>query len=995
MGFVNYRELSHWTCGSFWRKKRTIEEPALKYSYPESHGLSETTKAHLVHLDEDGPSLTNAQHASLAAGVGRGESVLVVSPTSTGKTQIALWAMANSLESGTRTVYLVTHKALAKQKFEDFQHLLLPHYLDNDRANLVIATGDYIRDADGENPKDPLGAALIVATYEKYLAMLSATGVPSNMSRVVVVCDEIQLLGDAYRGQSVEVLLALLRTAGWKQFVGLSAVMQRKDAQDLADWLDVKLVVESQREKHLAYECWTHGGKYVCKTENAEEVSYDEAVPVGVGINVALVVKHLLAHRNPPIPIIVFCMKKQAVSDLANEFMRIASNVKNGQLSLAFDALPETSANAFLAQTLESRVAIHNADLTDEERHIIERHLADGKIDVVFATSTLAAGVNFPFGAAIFAEWKRWDFDQNARLPIDSSEFHNMAGRVGRMGSGHENGRVIFFASNQNELRDARKYLDISDLPFLESRISPNKFDHLALQLVASGLCSSKDDLVQLVCQTLSAIREQSRNAKAFALWPQKLLNAVSQLIEDGFLLSDSSGGLVATQAGKAVGFSGLLPSTSTYLLNYLAVKAPSLSSYLPDEGKPGQSETLAFAIFHACLSSPEFRGKTRTRPIPYQIDQNKQLFNPSGLAQDLVEPFWHTNMVAVNAAKMAVDWINGESLRNLENTFPTLGAGALMEMFKNLSWVMQGLSGIISAAGDERVMPELRPKSLRSHPDLKSLSKFARTISRLALRLSEGLPDDVLWMNSLNLPGTIFKIQRSEILALRALGVSSPEMLMLSTPEADLARATAFSKVKPAPQVKSNWLRDSVRAWKATQRRRFEERHLKRAVKCGMDSLFADYYQSRETAFEQALERIFQHLLIPYTKLDGKGKTGAPDYLLELQDSTPIVLEVKTKLNAKLVDYNSAVEVVAAATIHGYPSAFCTTLCHPGVDPSVAPVIVSCGKLSVVEGHDLAEALLRVGEGALSQAQLWRWLATPGQALAADIPFKDNGKAL
>jgi helicase len=247
--------------------------------------------------------------------------------------------------------------------------------------------------------------------------------------------------------------------------------------------------------------------------------------------------------------------------------------------------------------------------------------------------------------------------------------------------------------------------------------------------------------------------------------------------------------------------------------------------------------------------------------------------------------------------------------------------------------------------------------------------------------------------MNSLNLPGSIFRIQRSEILTLRALGFSSPQVLMLSTPEADIARASAFSKAKPAPQVKSNWLRDSVRAWKATQRKRFEERHLKRAVKCGMEALLVEYYQSRETEFEQVLERILQHLKIQFTKLDGKGKTGAPDYLLELPGSTPIVLEVKTKQNGKLVDYNSAVEVVAAATIHGYPTAFCTTLCHPGVDPSVAPVIVSCGKLSVVEGHDLAEALLRVGEGALSQSQLWQWLATPGQALAADIPFKDYAK--
>jgi helicase len=950
-----------------------------------------------VHSDDDGPALTDAQHAALHAGVGRGESVLVVSPTSTGKTQIALWAMANSLESNTQTVYLVTHKALARQKFEDFQQLLLPHYLDNDPAALVIATGDYINDADGESPKDPLGAKLLVATYEKYLAMLSATGVPSNMSRVVVVCDEIQLLGDANRGQSVEVLLTLLRTAGWKQFVGLSAVMQKRDAEDLASWLDVKLVVEPGREKHLDYECWTRSGKYVCKTANPEEIHNGQPLPSGVGLNAPEVVKHLLAQKNPPLPVIVFCMKKQAVSDLANEYMRIAPNVKKGQLSLAFDALPETSANVFLSQTLESRVAIHNADLTDDERHIIEKHVMEGKLDVVFATSTLAAGVNFPFGAAVFAEWKRWNSDQNQHVPLESSDFHNMAGRVGRMGSGHDSGRVIFFAASPDEVRDAKKYLDIDDLPYLASRITPSKFPHLALQLVASGLCSSKDELVQLVCQTLSAIREQSQNAKAFATWTQKLLEATDKLIADGFLLANSVGGLIATPGGKAVAFSGLLPVTCTYLLEYLAAKAGALGGYLPSAEQPGDIDKLAFTLFHACFSSPEFHGKGRTRFIPYQIEnnkQNKQLHNPSGYAQNLVEPFWQTDLAAVNAAKLAVDWINGESLRNLEKLFPTLGAGALTELFKNLSWILQGLASIATAVADDRVISDLRPKCLRAHANLKSISKLSRTISRIALRLSEGLPDDVLWMNSLNTPGAPFKIQRSEILTLRAFGFSSPEKLMLGSPEADAIRIGAFAKAKPVPQVKSNWFRDSVRGWKASQRKRFEERHIKRAARCNMIDLFTDYYQNRETQFEKILELILQRLGINYEKLDGKGVTGAPDYLLKLADSAPLVLEVKTKLNAGLVDYNAAVEVLAAATVHGHADAFCTTLCHPGVDPSVPLVIAACGKLSVVEGHDLAEALLRVAEGALTQTQLWQWLATPGQALAGDIPFKDYASA-
>jgi len=232
----------------------------MKYELPHNHGLSSLSVDKLVFKTDDQPALSDIQFAALEMGVGRGESALIVSPTSTGKTQIALWAIAHSLENRGNTVYLVTHRALAKQKFEDFKSQLFATHLGNDPSELVIATGDYVEDAEGNIPKEPLRAPLVVATYEKYLAMLSASGIPKEMQSTTIVCDEIQLIGDQHRGQQVEVLLTLLRNAGWKQFVGLSAVLENKDAQDLADWLKVALVVQHTREKHLIYECWTSDG---------------------------------------------------------------------------------------------------------------------------------------------------------------------------------------------------------------------------------------------------------------------------------------------------------------------------------------------------------------------------------------------------------------------------------------------------------------------------------------------------------------------------------------------------------------------------------------------------------------------------------------------------------------------------------------------------------------------------------------------------------------
>lgn len=174
----------------------------MKTGLPENHGLSAASQATLLFYEASQPLLTDVQHAALAAGVARANSMLVVSPTSTGKTQIAVWAIANTLERGCNAVYLVTHRALAKQKFEELKTLLLSEHLHGDTSSLVLATGDSVEDVAAAVPADPLGARLLVATYEKYLALLSASGIPARQSQTLVCCDEVQLIGDATRGQT-------------------------------------------------------------------------------------------------------------------------------------------------------------------------------------------------------------------------------------------------------------------------------------------------------------------------------------------------------------------------------------------------------------------------------------------------------------------------------------------------------------------------------------------------------------------------------------------------------------------------------------------------------------------------------------------------------------------------------------------------------------------------------------------------------------------------
>lgn len=964
----------------------------MKFEFPKDHGLSAQVVKQLVFGEDDKPELTDAQFDALHAGVGRGESALVVSPTSTGKTQIALWGIARGLESSCNTVYLVTHRALAKQKFEDFKTLLLGNYLKSNPSSLVIATGDYVEDASGEVPAEPLRAPLLVATYEKYLALLSSSGVPADMTSTVVVCDEIQLIGDENRGQNVEVLLTLLRNAGWRQFVGLSAVLEPKDAQGLAEWLGVTLVMNHTREKHLSYECWTAGGIHAISSEKPDAELTSTGLPASVDLDPVAILASLLKQKNPPVPIIVFCMRKQDTYELAEQFLAHYGGTAAGQLTLAFDALPETTANTFLAKILHQRVASHNADLTDDERQIVEEHLLSRKLDVVFATSTLAAGVNFPLGAAIFATWARWNSGRRAHVPIEAAEFHNMAGRVGRMGFAHEHGRVIFVARSDGEIESSKQYLALGTLPKLAARITPDRFNQLALQLVASGLCNSRSALEALVCTTFSGLREQDRNATAFATWPKRLMNAVDGLVGQVFLLETISGKLVTTAVGRAVAQSGLLPETGVFLLEYAHRRGGELVTLLPTGATPGDLYKLNFLLSCACFSSPEFRTtdkKPPTRFLPWPLER-PTLFNADPYRADLPEPVWQADLAPINAAKLSLDWIEGAEYRQLESTTPGLTAGTLRDMYRNLGWALQGFAAILTAAADKRDPLSSKPSVLSgAATTLDTLGKLPRVARRLSFRVGEGLPEDVLWMTSINRTGPGFRLTRSEVLSLRAQGYVKPEQVMLSTPAADSVRLAAFAKVKPAPQEKANWLRNACRDWKVDQRKLAAEKHAQRARRCANLKFLQDFYKLRGVEFEQVFENILSFLKISFKKLDDKTKTGAPDYLIELQDSPPIVFELKSKLADSLVDYNKSVEVLAASEVHGYKDAFCVTLCHPGVDPSVPIVIAACGRLSVVESNDLGEALLRVCEGTLTQAQLYAWLASPGQALTADLPFR------
>jgi helicase len=111
----------------------------------------------------------------------------------------------------------------------------------------------------------------------------------------------------------------------------------------------------------------------------------------------------------------------------------------------------ESYSKDLLLSLLAKGIAIHNADLSWEERDLVERYFRKGEIKILLSTSTLAMGINLP-ARNVFIPEKKWSTpihgDRLAMSDITKAEHENMGGRAGRLGFVNEFGRAILVTSS-------------------------------------------------------------------------------------------------------------------------------------------------------------------------------------------------------------------------------------------------------------------------------------------------------------------------------------------------------------------------------------------------------------------------------------------------------------------------------------------------------------------------------------------------------------------
>ncbi|MCJ2111528.1 DEAD/DEAH box helicase [Methylobacterium sp. E-025] len=161
-------------------------------------GLSPQIKEQLLEWKIE--DFTEIQQLALKASVADGKGLVVCAPTSSGKTLVGEIAICAALERGCRCLYLVSHRALADQKFIDFEQRF-GNNSSRPIATVGLSTGD--REEGDASPQ------IMVATYEKCLGLLLSGQI--DTSDILVVADELQILSEESRGPNIETLCSIFR----------------------------------------------------------------------------------------------------------------------------------------------------------------------------------------------------------------------------------------------------------------------------------------------------------------------------------------------------------------------------------------------------------------------------------------------------------------------------------------------------------------------------------------------------------------------------------------------------------------------------------------------------------------------------------------------------------------------------------------------------------------------------------------------------------------
>lgn len=383
-----------------------------------------------------------------------GESVLVAAPTGSGKTVVAEYAIDAAIADHKRAFYTAPIKALSNQKYHDLVERLGPQVVG-------LLTGDNTINGDAD---------VVVMTTEVLRNMIYARS-PGLRELAIVVLDEVHFLQDTYRGPVWEEVIIHLPVH--VRLVCLSATVS--NATELAEWISTvrgptRTVLEDRRpvqlDNHYLIGDQTHDRLHllpvlVSGRPNTDAIRLDaEAVrhsrerrggsPASkqhgrrrLFTPSRLEVIEVLEQQRM-LPAIYFIFSRNQCDEAAKACLAADMRLTTGADRDRIREIVDTRLGAidppdlavlgyaqFLGQ-LEAGIAAHHAGMVPPFKEVVEACFVEGLVKAVFATETLAVGINMPAKTVVIEKLSKFTGDHHTFLT--PGEYTQLTGRAGRRG---------------------------------------------------------------------------------------------------------------------------------------------------------------------------------------------------------------------------------------------------------------------------------------------------------------------------------------------------------------------------------------------------------------------------------------------------------------------------------------------------------------------------------------------------------------------------------
>ncbi len=475
--------------------------------------------------------------------IDEGIGVLVAAPTGAGKTVVGEYAIFKALAVGKKAFYTTPIKALSNQKYTDFVRR-------HGEEAIGLLTGDT-----SINPDAPI----IVMTTEVLRNMIYA-GSSALDGLGYVVMDEVHYLADRFRGPVWEEIILHLDPK--IQIVSLSATVS--NAEEFGQWLgevrgDTAVVVSEYRPVPLWQHVMVGHRLFDLYSKNVDPTNPGPNPPISPDLVEAI--NNLRDRRSqrrrsgrdrgrngsghfvrPParttvvealdraalLPAIVFVFSRAGCDDAVRQVIaggtRLTTSAEQKKIQRIIDRhtkdLPREDLEVLdfwrWQHALLSGVGAHHAGLLPVFKETVEELFAAGLLKVVYATETLALGINMPARSVVLERLVKWDGQRHADLT--AGEYTQLTGRAGRRGIDVEGHAIVLYSGGLDPvalagLASRRTYP-------LKSAFRPSY--NMAVNLLATSDVSQARDVLEMSFAQFQA----DRAVVGLARQSRKLLEA-------------------------------------------------------------------------------------------------------------------------------------------------------------------------------------------------------------------------------------------------------------------------------------------------------------------------------------------------------------------------------------------------------------------------------------------------------------------------------------